>query len=202
MKTEGTIHIGIADSSGIIRMGLAAILKRLPNWSIQVTEVATTEALKHCMKVQDIDILMVSPQFGGWFNIREFKQTYPLEELKIVAIVSTMVNENDLKSFDENINLFDDSNSISQKLATIMNIEESEESSQDSLSQREREIIGYVVKGYTNKEIAETLFLSIHTVITHRRNITRKLQIHSAAGLTIYAIVNKIVELSEVKMNI
>jgi len=54
----------------------------------------------------------------------------------------------------------------------------------------------------TNKETAEKLFLSIHTVITHRRNIARKLQIHSPAGLTIYAIVNKLVELSEVKMNL
>ena len=53
-----------------------------------------------------------------------------------------------------------------------------------------------------NKETAEKLFLSIHTVITHRRNIARKLQIHSPAGLTIYAIVNKLVELSEVKMNL
>ena len=51
----------------------------------------------------------------------------------------------------------------------------------------------------TNKEIAEKLFLSIHTVITHRRNISKKLQIHSAAGLTIYGIVNKLVELSDVK---
>lgn len=56
-----------------------------------------------------------------------------------------------------------------------------------------------VVKGMTNKEIAENLFLSIHTVITHRRNISKKLQIHSAAGLTIYAIVNKLVTLNDVK---
>ena len=51
----------------------------------------------------------------------------------------------------------------------------------------------------SNKEIADRLCLSVHTVITHRRNIARKLQIHSPAGLTIYAIVNKLVELNEIK---
>ncbi len=69
----------------------------------------------------------------------------------------------------------------------------------ESLSVREREIVVCVVKGLTNKEIADTLFISIHTVITHRRNIAAKLQIHSAAGLTIYAIVNKLVDISEIK---
>lgn len=67
------------------------------------------------------------------------------------------------------------------------------------LSQREKEIIVCVVKGLTNKQIAERLFISAHTVITHRRNIAAKLQIHSPAGLTIYAIVHKLVELDEVK---
>lgn len=52
----------------------------------------------------------------------------------------------------------------------------------------------------TNKEIADNLFISVHTVITHRRNIARKLEIHSATGLTIYAIVNHIVDISEIKL--
>ena len=70
----------------------------------------------------------------------------------------------------------------------------------DGLSQREREIITCVVKGLSNKEIAERLFISIHTVMTHRRNIARKLQIHSPTLLTVYAIVNKLVDVSEVKL--
>ena len=89
---------------------------------------------------------------------------------------------------------------MANKINLLQNIEpEEEEDSQENLSQREKEIVICVVKGMTNKEIAEKLFLSIHTVITHRRNISKKLQIHSAAGLTIYAIVNKLVELSDVK---
>ncbi len=73
---------------------------------------------------------------------------------------------------------------------------------QEELSNREKEIIVCVVKGMTNKQIADALCISAHTVITHRRNIAAKLSIHSAAGLTIYAIVNKLVELSEIKESI
>lgn len=72
--------------------------------------------------------------------------------------------------------------------------------SSETLSEREREVIVSVVQGMTNKEIADHLFISINTVITHRRNIARKLQIHSAAGLTIYAIVNNLVDISAVKL--
>ena len=112
------------------------------------------------------------------------------------------LDANQLKGYDDSVNLFDDVDSLSHKISLLMNVADEEESDQDSLSQREKEIVGCVVRGMTNKEIAEKLYISVHTVITHRRNITRKLQIHSAAGLTIYAIVNKLVELSEVKMNL
>ena len=53
-----------------------------------------------------------------------------------------------------------------------------------------------LVKGLSNKEIADVLCISTHTVISHRKNITRKLQIHSTAGLTIYAIVHKLVDIN------
>ena len=79
---------------------------------------------------------------------------------------------------------------------------EEKKSSQDGLSQREKEIIACVVKGMSNKEIADHLFISIHTVITHRRNIARKLEIHSPTLLTVYAIVNKLVDISEVKLSL
>jgi regulator of cell morphogenesis and NO signaling len=69
----------------------------------------------------------------------------------------------------------------------------------ENLSERELEVLTCVVKGMTNKDIAGALFLSTHTVISHRRNIARKLEIHSTAGLTIYAIVNKLVTIDDIK---
>lgn len=72
--------------------------------------------------------------------------------------------------------------------------------SADGLSDREKEVIVEVVKGFSNKEIAENMFISVNTVMTHRRNISKKLNIHSPAGLTIYAIVNGLVNLDEIKI--
>ena len=66
--------------------------------------------------------------------------------------------------------------------------------SNESLSEREKEIIVCLVQGMSNKEIASQLFISVNTVITHRRNIARKLQIRSLAGLTIYAIANNLID--------
>lgn len=67
------------------------------------------------------------------------------------------------------------------------------------LSAREKQIIKGVIKGLTNKEIADRLNLSIHTILTHRRNIAKKLEIHSSAGLVIYGIVNGIVSIDDIK---
>ena len=66
----------------------------------------------------------------------------------------------------------------------------------EALSERERDVLIQIVRGLSNKEIADALYISVHTVITHRKNITRKLNIHSTAGLTIYAIVNNLVNIN------
>ena len=68
---------------------------------------------------------------------------------------------------------------------------------ESSLSPREKEIVIGVVRGLSNKEIADSLSISLNTVLTHRRNIARKLEIHSPAGLTIYAIMNGLITLEE-----
>ena len=89
--------------------------------------------------------------------------------------------------------------SLRQLLEQLMAEKRAAEEDDDSqtLSSREKEIVVCVVKGMTNREIADRLYLSTHTVITHRRNIARKLQVHSASGLTVYAIANKLIELKD-----
>lgn len=84
---------------------------------------------------------------------------------------------------------------VSAKISNMIN---PNAAGQEMLSEREQEVIVALVQGMTNKEIAEHLCISVNTVITHRRNIARKLQIHSPAGLTIYAIVNNLVDIRSV----
>jgi len=88
-------------------------------------------------------------------------------------------------------------NDVSTKISNM--ISQTPDSS-NALSDREKEVVVSLVQGMSNKEIADHLFISINTVITHRRNIARKLQIHSPAGLTIYAIVNHLVDISSVRL--
>ena len=88
-------------------------------------------------------------------------------------------------------------NDVSVKISNMIN---QNADNTDNLSEREKEVIISLVQGMTNKEIANHLCISINTVITHRRNIARKLQIHSPAGLTIYAIVNNLVDITTVNL--
>lgn len=87
---------------------------------------------------------------------------------------------------------------VAKKISTM--VFKGGQDSGETLSDRERDVIVSLVQGMQNKEIADHLCISVNTVITHRRNIARKLQIHSPAGLTIYAIVNGLVDISSVKL--
>ncbi len=84
-------------------------------------------------------------------------------------------------------------------VSSLLDGEELQDGEDDTevLSQREKEILAAVAHGKTNKEIADDLFISINTVVTHRKNIARKTGINSIAGLTVYAILNHIVEISD-----
>jgi DNA-binding CsgD family transcriptional regulator len=69
--------------------------------------------------------------------------------------------------------------------------------SESELSDRELDIVREVALGKTNKEIADKLYISTHTVITHRKNITRKLGIKTVSGLTVYALLNKLIKMGD-----
>ena len=203
MSNKLSLVIVVAEASAIIRSGLSAVLKRMPNMDVHPVEVTSPEALSNYANLHRPDIIIVNPTFEGWFSVKDFRGKHPhLKCTRYVALISFIATHNQLKEYDDHFSIYDDPHTIADKIHGLMRTPEEEEEKDndtEALSQREKEIITCVVKGMTNKAIADKLYLSIHTVITHRRNIARKLQIHSPAGLTIYAIVNKLVELSDIK---
>lgn len=197
-----TLKAAIADPSVIIRNGLETTLKRLSGLKIQVIEITGPEYLYDSLKIHHPDILIINPCMLGCYTLPHMKDACNCNRLKCIALLYSVADNTILKQYDEILSIFDNEEQITHKLERLSELfQENTESTEDqqTLSSREKEIVVGVVKGLTNKEIAEKLYLSAHTVITHRRNIAKKLQIHSASGLTIYAIVNKLVELDDIK---
>ena len=200
---NANLRIAIIEPSIIIRNGLSNLLRKLSSLSVSVSEILENESLTESLRLHKPDILIANPQSLHGRSFHHLKEESGCTDMKLVALVSNLYPEEWLRPYDEQISLYDEQNLIKQKIERLIVVEEENadgaNEEQQSLSAREKEIVVCVVKGMTNREIAARLFLSTHTVITHRRNIARKLQIHSPSGLTIYAIVNKLVELSDIK---
>ena len=195
------LKIVIAEPSAIVRSGLETILKHLPGLRIQVSEITTIESLTEDLRTHQPDILIINPSIPGYFTIPHLKEMTGCPDTKCFALLYTLTDHSLTRYYDDQISIFDSADELKHKLERLhTKKEEGDESDeQQTLSTREKEIVVCVVKGMTNREIADRLFLSTHTVITHRRNIARKLQVHSASALTVYAIVNKLVELSDIE---
>lgn len=200
-----TIRVAVAETSVILRSGIIAVLKRQSYFKVIPMEIVSVESLVNCLQMHSLDIVLVNPSFSDNFDVEIFRKQAP--DAKFIAFLSCLTDSLTLKKYDAHISIYDGVETIGGVIEQLIAVNAKDKATsvetqgQDILSQREKEIVVCVVKGMMNKEIAEKLFLSIHTVITHRRNITRKLQIHSSAALAIYAIVNNLVDIKEVKQH-
>ncbi|MFI3279647.1 MAG: LuxR C-terminal-related transcriptional regulator [Rikenellaceae bacterium] len=192
------IQIIIAEPSAVIRCGVEALLQREEEFSCEVMHVSDASIFSARGGKLSADLIIVNPSFLGVFSPSQLKAELGGEEIKIVALQSSFIDQGLLHNYDETISIYESGEMIVKKIVALMrNTEEAE--NKKELSAREKEIIVCVAKGMINKQIAETLHLSTHTVIAHRRNIANKLQIHSPSGLTIYAIVNKLVDIADIQ---
>ncbi len=137
------------------------------------------------------DILIVNP--GITFVLPPDRP-----DSRSVMLQSSLAESEHTSLYDEVISIYDTAPVIREKLANLI-AGSRPVRRHEPLSSREKEIVVCLVKGMTNRRIAEHLHLSHHTVGTHRRNISAKLDIHSTSGLTVYAISNKLVRLGELE---
>ena len=121
------------------------------------------------------------------------------QQLSVIAIVTTYIDPSLLKSYDAVIEINDSKPKIINKIGQIVKNNDKKETNDDvELSKREIDVLVAVAKGMMNKEIADQMNISIHTVISHRKNITRKTGIKSVSGLTVYALLNNLIDENEV----
>lgn len=192
------ISVIISSYSTIISSGLTDLLTSLKIPALDIHCCRPPELSSDCTNNYDSAIYFIDVVSASAPDIDRLRQSGPNNTV-IVGVYHTALPMPMEKSFDNLISIYSDNTSVKRLVNEIIPRMNPNEDTTDDLTPREKEIVIGVVKGLSNKEIASNLSVSVNTVMTHRRNIASKLQIHSAAGLTIYAIVSKLVSIDEIK---
>ncbi len=191
-------NIIIVESSNIISEGLLGLLTK-NNSRQQVVITDSLEKANVLIAKMKCNIIIINPSFfqnNRTFNA--FKNQY--ENIKIAALVYAYFEDNFLSKFDTQVTISDTIESINAKINSLFSDkkEQDQNNSQDILSEREIDVLKLLATGMPNKEIADKLNISIHTAITHRKNITQKTGIKSISGLTIYAVLQKLISTDDI----
>ena len=191
-----TNRVLICEPSEIISLGLTEIIQSHPKFDV-VARMDTPEHLNEKLLSSDANILVINPLLLGHPDrggISQLQKEHP--QLTIIALVTLLTDASWLKGYHGVFEINDSRLTITNKLNEIVqNHGKQEKGNEDvELSKREIDVLVAVAKGMMNKEIAEQMHLSIHTVITHRKNIARKTGIKSVAGLTVYAMIKGLME--------
>lgn len=215
---ENKLRIVLADDHTILREGLRALLSADPNFDI-VGEAEDGRKAVRCVEKLEPNLLLMDlsmPRMSGMDAVSEIKKRFP--KTKIIALTVHKTEEYLLTTLQAGADGYVLKDATHDELVMAIHnvmagkrylspgisgkvIEGYLEGKEDSLSvsswqtlsQREREVLKLIAEGYKNKEIAEDLCISLKTVEKHRANLMKKLDLHNAAGLTVYAVKKGIV---------
>jgi len=196
-----TLQVVIAERSQLVRMGLTGILYQT-GCSLNIRETADADKLKIALKKEHVHLIIISKSFLHQCADEMIRQIQQRQKSCLLVLINDLPDVKNLLDYDDIIEFQDVERTIYRKLDGCMQklSKYTHDSHQnDEISIREKEVLKLVALGMTNKEIAEKLFISAHTVITHRKNITAKLGIKTIAGLTVYALINKLIPSEEIQ---
>lgn len=192
-------RIILCEISEIITAGLYEIIQGIAGCDV-VARVDTPEQLSEKIVSTDTNMLVINPNMLGFSDRnlpQQLKKEYP--QLTVIALVTSYIEDSALKPYDGVIEINDSKMKVITKMNQFAQDSEKQEKADDvELSKREIDVLVAVAKGMMNKEIADKMNISIHTVISHRKNITRKTGIKSVSGLTVYALLNNLIDENEV----
>lgn len=187
----------ILTPSRIIAKGLSAILEEHGGFTTEAVLTDLTRENESAVKDSMADIVIVDPVIFGYSSRAEGRERISdLTDASVVALHTGIADDDTAKNYDEVISLYDTPSNVTGKLRSSLTKtgERPDRTDREELSPREKEILVCVAKGMLNKEIADKYNISIYTVITHRKNITRKTGIKTVAGLTVYALLNNMID--------
>ena len=193
MKTS---RIAIADPSAIILNGLAALLHDLPEYEV-VLQSDDMHTVMTRLRILRPDVLIINPVMIDHSKRRMVRSLFEeFADMRVVALVSAFFENSILRQYQGVIEITDDLQRIKSTLNQVVIQRNNDDADVDSsvLSDREKDVLICLAKGQKNNEIAENLNISASTVITHRKNIVRKTGIKSVSALTVYAILNNLLE--------
>lgn len=192
-----SIRVAIAEHSPIVRLGVEAQLKKMPHYKVSISFLSedSQRDISEALTLTSADIYILNPLLCG---LRPRHLLPQGSNAKVVALSYGTTDKALLKEYDGILEITDGMQEISELFNRFVEPERERGSESQDLTAREREILVCVVKGMTNKRIAEHLFLSQHTVITHRRNIGQKLQIKSPSALALYAMMHGLIQASDI----
>ena len=196
---SGTAHILIAETSSIVFEGLTGILAK-SGGKFHISRTDSLDDVVQSSSKRAYDLVLINPSLVQ-NNLKTFNALKcQMASTKWIALVYALYDQQTLSVFDAFISITEAPQNIIILIHKVLNDDSQKEvnPAQDILSDREIDVLKLLATGLANKEIADNLNISINTVITHRKNISQKTGIKSVSGLTIYAVVKKLISLDSV----
>ena len=184
----------ICEASEIIANGLAEVIDSMAQFDV-VARIDSPEHLNEKITASDANLVIINPLLLGYQNkefINQLGKEHP--SLVIIALATSYLDHSILTPYGGVIEINDTRSKIISKMNEFAQSESQKHNDDVELSKREIDVLVAVAKGMMNKEIADLMNISIHTVISHRKNITRKTGIKSVSGLTVYALLNNLID--------
>lgn len=189
------VNVIISDQSYLVASSLTKLLKE----DKKVNEVKVADNGQSCLELIkrfEPHIIFINASLLSVEQYEEFKELVKKDVVVQYLFYSILPDDAPASQFS----VLASKAAIMDRLQKLITdvCKNSDGDSSEELSPREKSILKCVALGLTNKEIAEKEFISTHTVISHRKNITRKLGIKTVSGLTVYAIINNIIQMNDI----
>jgi len=197
MKNKRKYRVIIIEPSVIVQKGLENIIA---NSGCEFEVAGVFSDFSHYSLFSNAigpDIFLVNPSLIAFNKKESIRNILPESvNLPVAAILYMHISGECIRQFSGYVDIYDNTAKITEKLRMMILKNNSSETVPESydLSEREREILISVTSGNTNKEIASIFGISVHTVMSHRKNIIRKTGIKSVSGLTVYALLNGLID--------